>query len=285
MHSKTQNTIVFYTKIKYPNADNILSNITIPLTISFTDGTSDVSEYVYCYDLGEHIESYCTYRCQLNVKNNNVSKVKLNDIENKYSLSSLANVTKDISSQKSNNFLNIKDISLLNHSSIFLKSGRHFIIKGELLESEYESKSIKLITSKNTFRKDLSCKGYIDRVKLVSYYFLDCDTSESSINMDLQNTFAYFEDNKDKGILIHFDDSNNSTAIQTNDYIPKKKSSGLSTGGIIAILISCIILLFLVGGLIYFLKGRAPTPPLKEIVKNNNTIGASGASSEVVVNQ
>ena len=254
----------------------------------FLNGKYEDSKNVICYDNGEHIDSFCTYKCQLDVQNNNISKVKLNDKENKYSLTSLANVTKDISSQKSNDFLDIKDISTLNHAEIFIKSERHFVIKGELLDSGYESNNMKLITSKNTYRKDLSCKGYTDKdQKLIYYYFLDCDIPYSTINMDLQNTFAYFEDdkNKDKGIIINFDQSNNSTVIHISDYIPKKKSSGLSTGGIIAIIISCIILLFLVVGLIYLLKSRAPTPPLKELVKNNNTVGASGVSSEVVVNQ
>ena len=286
MHNKNQKTIQFLAKIKFPNEKDIESEIKIPINISFTDGKEINSENVSCHDTGEHFETFCTYKCQLNVQNNNISKVKLNDKENKYTLSSLANITKDISSQKKNNFLDIKNISTLNQAKIYRKSGSYFVIKGDL-DSEYESNNIKLITSKNTYRKELSCKGYKGKEenRLEYYYFLNCEIPGSTINMNLQNTFSYLEDDKEKGFIINFEKFNNSTIIQTNNYIPKKKSSGLSTGGIIAIAILGIILLLLVSGLIYFLKSRAPTPPLKELANNSNTIGAAGASSEVVVNQ
>ena len=174
-------------------------------------------------------------------------------------------------------------ISILDDASFSSKSGRHFVVKGDL-DSEYASDNIKLIVSKSTYGRELSCKGYKD-----SYYAysLDCDTSISSINADLQNAFAYLEDNDDKGFIINFEKSGNSTnsTIETNDYIPKKKSKGISTGGIVAIVIPCILLLLLAVGLVFSLRSRAPNPPLKELANTSNTVGPAGASSEAVVHQ
>ena len=282
-HNLTEKTIEFYTKVKYPHKESIAPKITIPVNISFYKIKDAASQDVECEKADECYDLCCTYRCWASVQNINISKVKFNDKDNKYSLTSLANATKDISSQESNHLLDIKNISILNHSSIFRKSGNHFIINGEL-DSDYKSDDIKLIISKNNYRRDLSCKGYIDRIKLIAYYFLDCDTSDSSLNMDLQNSFAYLKDDKEKGFIINFDHSDNST-VKTNDYISNKKSSGLSTGGIIAIVIPCIILLLLIAGLAYFFIRRAPNPPLKELANTSNSIGPAGATSSAVINQ
>ena len=118
--------------------------------------------------------------------------------------------------------MDIKNISILDNANIFRKSGRHFVIKGEL-DSDYVSDNIKLIISKNNARRDLSCKGYVDSINLIAYYFLDCDTSDSSLNIDLQNSFAYLEGDKQKGIIINFDQSDNST-LRTSDYYTSKKN-------------------------------------------------------------
>ena len=281
-YSQTGNSIRFQTKMKYPPKDNVSANIIIPVKVFYTNSKNE-SYDPNCSNTMDCIENYCTYICIVEAANNNISKVKYND-KGQYSLSSLAHLTKDISSQKekvNNKFSELLDrtnISSLENANISLKSGRHFVISGEL-DSSFESDNITLILSNN---RELSCKGNLDRY-YPHKYFLDCDTSISSINADLKNSFAYLENDKNKGFIINFDQSGNST-IETNDY-PKKKSSGISTGGIIAIVIPCIILLLLAVGLVFSLRNRAPNPPLKEIVNNSNTIGAAGASSEVVANQ
>ena len=287
-YSSQSNYFKFKTKVKYPNDNIIKTNITIPINILYNNGKDTESKELFCLNNTNCIDSYCTYECSLQIETQNISKVKFNDKDSTFTLSSLGNITKDISSQKENDnknseLLDRANISFLDNSNISLKSGRHFIICGDL-KSDFVSNNIKLIISKNTYRRDLSCKGYRDIIYPYKYY-LDCDTSISSINADLDNTFAYLEDDKDKGFIINFDETNNSTVIQTNDYINKKnKSSGLSTGGIIAIMIPCIILLLLIGGIVYFLRNRAPNEPLKKQV-NNNVIAEAAASSEAVVNQ
>ena len=85
------------------------------------------------------------------------------------------------------------EIAFLDNASFSSKSGRHFVVKGDL-GPEYESDNIKLIVSKSTYGREFPCKGYKD--SYYGSYYLDCDTSTSSINADLQNAFSYLEDNE-----------------------------------------------------------------------------------------
>ena len=232
-YSQQGNVFKFKAKVKYHDEDKINHYIIIPVNISYINEKEVNSRDINCTNNTNCIDFYCTYECSLQVENINISKVKFNDknYNNKYSLSSLCNITKDISSQKENDnknrgLLDRTNITFLEHANISLKSGRHFVIRGDL-DSNFASNNIKLILSKNNYRRDLSCEGYKD-AKFPYNYFLDCDTSITSINADLQNTFAYLENDKDKGFIINFDQIGNSTTIQTNDYIPKRKSSGIS---------------------------------------------------------
>ena len=293
---KRSNLIKFKTKIKYPSAEKIPQEVIIPINITYTKVNKPDLHHINCSKNIDCIDLYCTYTCSEIIVNNNISKVIFNDKDEKYkyTLSSLAYITKDISSKKDSDIQNRKildknKITFLEHANISSKSGRHFVVKGEMA-SGYESDNIKLIVSKNTYSRELPCKGYKEEF-YSNNYFLECDTSTSSINADLQNTFAYLGDidNDQGGFIINFDKFGNSTmtnsTIETNDYIPKKKSKGISTGGIVAIVIPCIFLLLLAIGLVFSLRRRAPNPPLKELVNTSNTLGPAGASSEAVVHQ
>ena len=67
--------------------------------------------------------------------------------------------------------------------------------------------------------------------------------------------------------------------IENFDFHAQKKTSGLSTGGIIAITIPCAIILIGILGLDSALRGKNRNPPLKDFVNNNNTIGINGTAS------
>ena len=230
---KKSNLIKFNTKIKYPSEDKISPNVVIPINISYTNVEEPDLLYPNCTNNTECNNFYCTYYCSVVITNNNISKVKFNDKDEKYKykLSSLANITKDISSKKDSDtknrkFLDRNKISILDDASFSSKSGRHFVIKGDL-DYDYVSDNIKLIVSKSTYGRELSCKGYKD-----SYYAysLDCDTSISSINADLQNAFAYLEDNN-KGFIIIFEKSTKSTTINSTYMLA---FMNLSNSGIIS---------------------------------------------------
>ena len=216
---KKSNLIKFNTKIKYSSEDEISQNIVIPINISYTNEKELEVRYPNWTKNTDCIDLYCTYLCSEVITNNNISKIKFNDKDEKYKykLSSLADVTKDISSEKDSEVENRKildrnDISILDHASFSIKSGRHFVVKGDM-DSEYVSDNIKLIVSKSTYGRELPCKGYKFSYYVYNYY-LDCDTSTSSINADLQNAFAYLEDNN-KGFIINFEKFTNSTATNS----------------------------------------------------------------------
>ena len=80
------------------------------------------------------------------------------------------------------------------------------------MDYDYVSDNLKLIVSKSTYGRELPCKGYKDSYYAYNYY-LDCDTS-TSINADLQNVFAYLEDNN-KGFIIIFEKFTNSTSTNS----------------------------------------------------------------------
>ena len=81
------------------------------------------------------------------------------------------------------------------------------------MDYDYVSDNIKLIVSKSTYGRELPCKDYKDSYYAYNYY-LDFNTSTSSINADLQNAFAYLEDNN-KGFIIIFEKFTNSTSTNS----------------------------------------------------------------------
>ena len=92
-------------------------------------------------------------------------------------------------------------------------------------------------------------------------------------------------DNKESMVVIDFAENSknaNGTILPPKvEY--KKKSGGLSTGGICAIVIPSVLVLLGVGALAFFLSRRAvPSPPIKTI--GNNTMGVV-ASSESALHQ
>ena len=96
-----------------------------------------------------------------------------------------------------------------------------------------------------------------------------------SIKENLNNTIGKID--KGKNIYLVFKKGENSNLIQPGSdiYLPKK-SSGLPTGGIIAIVIVCILLL--IGALIFIFFMRKSSPA----VVNNNIIDNTTSSNNVI---
>ena len=132
--------------------------------------------------------------------------------------------------------------------------------------------------------KELSCKGYNSTNKKdEEFFYLECNNN--GIKTNINNVYGYYV-NQYSDFIINFANPN-STDTNYEEYIPnRKKKSGMSTGGIIAIIIPLVIVLLGVVALMMAIKRRTPTPHLKEIAGNNNIVGVAGmASSEAVVNQ
>ena len=76
--------------------------------------------------------------------------------------------------------------------------------------------------------------------------------------------------NDKQSVILDFADSvGNVNYSPINIFRDKKSSSGLSTGGIIAIVIPCIAVLLAIAGLT-FIMGRRSKPPMQNIGDGSN---------------
>ena len=148
---------------------------------------------------------------------------------------------------------------------------------------DLESENIRIIVSNNDRLEVVQCKGYCDKSKEndLYYYYLETTGINPEINSSLQYSIANFT-KKNMTIMLDFDNYNDSLIYKSQDLF-KKTTGGLSTGGIIAIIIPCVLILLGVSILTYY-KTKKPRPipsPHMKNMDNNNTIGV--ASSEAVV--
>ena len=141
----------------------------------------------------------------------------------------------------------------------------------------------------NSSPKSIPCKTtefYDSQEK--EHKYLETKGQSNIGNTELKYTVANYTNynRNNKIFILDFKEGENTTFISNinNNYnnTSSKKSKGLSTGAIIAIMIPACILLIGVAGLTFFLSRKPVTPqPVNNI--NNNTIGV--ASSEAVVHQ
>lgn len=233
-----------------------------------------------------NIYCYIKYRCEanitkegkptkINITTNYTDKININGTPVTYISSSAKALERDL--------VNLKSISeriyVWENVTIISQSPTYFKIKGE--EILYPTENIQLITSVNGYPKKIQCssKRIKDSKDDKTYYLLETKGSNNIAGADLKYSLLNITTQKEIAI-IDFQEGINGTLKEPK--VIKKKSGGLSTGGIIAIVIpSCVVLLG-VAGLAFFLSRRAIPPPS---VKNmtNNTVGV--ASSEAVVNQ
>ena len=143
-----------------------------------------------------------------------------------------------------------------------------------------ESKN--LLNYLNNFIKICSNIGHREKTDDEEYYFLQSKGSNNLRNAELQYAIGNITTKEEIFILDFAEDQNSTILPDKVDF--KKGSGGLSTGGIIAIVIPAVAVLLGVGALAFFLSRRAvpSPPPMKNIA--NNTMGVV-ASSEAVVHQ
>ena len=249
-------------------------------------GPVNCSEYGYCI---------AKYRCELNITGKGIPR-KINiktNFTNKdihlakitYVSSSAEALGRDLVSLK----YQTKDFTILKNANFTTQSPNSFKIKGKGLRGGYDSENIYLITTVNGSPKKIQCSGKYDRDTSDDdyYYFLQSKGSNNLAGANLSYALLNFttSDNEKKMAILDFAENSknaNGTILPPKvDY--RKKSGGLSTGGIIAIVIPAVLVLLGIGALAFFLSRRAvPSPPIKNI--GNNTMGVV-ASSEAVVHQ
>ena len=253
----------------------------------YKNGISWDSHYYQYY----HAKFICDYNLtgkgipkKINITTNFTNDISLNTSKVSYVTSSSEALEKDLVSlknEKKTRFI------ILENANFTSQSPNSFKIKGNALDDDYDSENIYLITTVNGSPKKIPCSGKSDKDSSddKDYYFLQSKGSNNLGGANLSYALLNFTTRGNRMAILEFADNQknaNGTILPPKvDY--KKKSGGLSTGGIIAIVIPAVLVLLGVGALAFFLSRRAvPSPPIKNI--GNNTMGVV-ASSEAVVHQ
>ena len=258
----------------------------------------DTFEYSYC-DNNNNIVFIIKYKCcaflhytfypkKVNITSD-LSKIDFSnfDIERKISPFAYA-MQNDLISMKNIIIFNFADY----HSFRFLKEGKiiqsnrsYFKIRGHLPNlyndgcynniNRFESENIRLIVMNNAHPALIQCKGYWDKDKEDDkyYYYLETTEINPEINSSLQYSITNFT-KQNKTIMLDFANTDDSWIYQSQQLF-RKTTGRLSTDGIIAVIIPCILILLGVVVLAYFLTRKfapLPSPHLKNIAINN-TIG------------
>ena len=253
----------------------------------YKNGISWDSHYYQYY----HAKFICDYNLtgkgipkKINITTNFTNDISLNTSKVSYVTSSAEALEKDLVSlknEKKTRFI------ILENANFTSQSPNSFKIKGNALDDDYDSENIYLITTVNGSPKKIPCSGKSDKDSSddKDYYFLQSKGSNNLGGANLSYALLNFTTRGNRMAILEFADNQknaNGTILPPKvDY--KKKSGGLSTGGIIAIVIPAVLVLLGIGALAFFLSRRAvPSPPIKNI--GNNTMGVV-ASSEAVVHQ
>ena len=137
------------------------------------------------------------------------------------------------------------------------------------------------VVTTNDELKEINCKSK-SLNKDNNYYQLTCD-STSSFQAKLNNTYAKINDSN--YIMLDFKDDDkvsfNYTQNTNGVHFPKKKSEGLSAGGIVAIVLPCVAALIAVAAVAFLLSKNTTVvpPPMRNL--GNNTIGISSSTNAV----
>jgi len=229
---------------------------------------------------------------KINITTNFTKDIYLNDTPVSFVSSSAEALEKDLVSLK----YKTEDFIILKNANFTSQSPNYFKIKADDFGQyyDYDSENIYLITTVNGSPKKILCSGKRakDNSDDKDYYFLQSKGSNNLAGANLSYALLnYTTDDKygynrqySMAIIDFAENSKNSNGTILPPKVEyKKKSGGLSTGGICAIVIPAVLVLLGVGALVFFLSRRAvPSPPIKTI--GNNTMGVV-ASSEAVVHQ
>jgi hypothetical protein len=259
-------------------------------SIGSTYNYLESNERIYYYRY-YHSQFLCDYNLtgkgipkKINITTNFTNDISLNTSKVSYVTSSAEALEKDLVSlknEKKTRFI------ILENANFTSQSPNSFKIKGNALDDDYDSENIYLITTVNGSPKKIPCSGKSDKDSSddKDYYFLQSKGSNNLGGANLSYALLNFTTRGNRMAILEFADNQknaNGTILPPKvDY--KKKSGGLSTGGIIAIVIPAVLVLLGIGALAFFLSRRAvPSPPIKNM--GNNTMGVV-ASSEAVVHQ
>lgn len=278
-------------------------DIEIKTIINCTDKTQIPSTFICIYDYkadniseeGDFVKfDFVAYQCESTLKgkpkliNITTNFSEYNPVNNSgkfYVSSSFEVFKKDLIGMKDKKMFDPEKICILRNSTILSKNSPYLKIQGgkddHKLSYGWDSENIELLTNSHGYPKKIPFSGKYkkDNSDDKDYYFLDSKGASNIYNTDLNYALMNYT-KLEKILILDFQEGEKSLITQEN--VIKKKSGGLSTGGIVAIVIPSVVVLLGVAGLAFFLSRRAVPPiPVKNVA--NNTIGV--ASSEAVVHQ
>jgi len=282
------NNISIDSSITYINETEFTNNVKFECSYDNETSTNDPLYYSLLCE-GEQ-QTYCLIRyiCQsisngtffpkkINLVTDflNNNSVNISDRPITYEPTSFQALKRDITKLN----YGIEEFGILRNSTFVSKSLDSFKIKGR--PTYFDSNNIELITMVNGYPKKIPCKGYNEQYNEddIRYFFLETNGNYNLPNTDLKYTIANYT-KCNRMLLLDFKEGENTAFIEKKN-VPSR-SKGLSTGGIIAIIIPTCLVLFGVTALAFFLSRKPTTPsPIKNI--GNNTIGV--ASTEAIIHQ
>ena len=303
MANQENNNFTIDTEVIYEKRNETTKFTCINNYLWFRDEYYDIlysrrncSEYGYCI---------AKYRCELNITGKGIPRkinIKTNFTNKDINLAKITYVSSS-SEALERDLVSLKygteSFIVLKNANFTSQSPNSFKIKGNLLnryriydesyDNNYDSENIYLITTVNDSPKKISCSGKQKKDSSDDnwYYNLDSKGSNNLAGANLSYALLNYTTSYNEKTMAILDFADNQKNANGTILPPKvgykKKSGGLSTGGIIAIVIPAVLVLLGIGALAFFLSRRAvPSPPIKNI--GNNTMGVV-ASSEAVVHQ
>ena len=287
-------TVVYYEKTNETTQFTCKNNDTW-----FKDNYYHTIDYDLYYDNKNCTDDgYCIskYRCELNITGKGVPR-RINittnftnkDINNVSKISYVSSSAEALKKELVSLKYQTNYFEILKNANFTSQSPNSFKIKGDVLGGSYDSENIYLITTVNDSPKKILCSGKYgtDSSDDMPYYFLQSKGSNNLAGANLSYALLNYTTSYNKESMVVIDFAENSKNANGTILPPKveykKKSGGLSTGGICAIVIPSVLVLLGVGALVFFLSRRAvPSPPIKTI--GNNTMGVV-ASSESALHQ
>lgn len=252
-----------------------------------TDEKNNQSTYVFNCTYTKYIKKYLQYECSNSTYNlRHPKKINITSNFTDSNFAGYINSTSPFVDAMKTNLVDLKGLEIFDNLGIFKNStlvehkGTYFKIKSD--DGALVSENIQLILFSNNYKKYIKCRGYWDDDENEDEkYFLETTGINPEVNGKLQYAIANYT-KKGKYYMLDFGENAGNSTISPEPTLYKKKKGGLSTGGIIAVLIPTILVLLGIAGLVYFLGNRTPIQPLPKVV-NNNTIGV--ASSENIMNK
>ena len=285
-YNKINDVISFFTYVRYFNTyvDNI---IYILVKINKKLRALDVEDKnISCLKLNQEDE-IAKFNCLEKVEGD-IENIQVDEVLPKMDKTNLAEKMEDNLQEQKNDIISEKGMIVLDDCTIDKNSNNSITCN---IESGTDSLSDSSNTTFHIVQKDGTIKEVPTKIKNDGKIHIQLEPKDS-IDANMNNTLGTI--NNGKNLYLIFNEGSESNIkyspnpTKTDDDIignktinsaninRKKSSGGLSTGGIIAIIIPCIIVLIAIVALAMFLGKRNPASQNANL--SENTIGINSSS-------